>query len=67
MNTDNNNRPLAHTVDAACHAIGIGRSSLYELISKGEIDARRVAGRTVVLDASLRAFLENAPKVKTAA
>lgn len=39
---------LAYRVDEACHAIGIGRTSLYELVKTGELKVIRVAGRTLV-------------------
>ena len=56
-------RPLAHTVDSACRTIGIGRTKLYALIASGQLEGRRVAGRTVVTDASLRALVDAAPRI----
>ena len=39
---------LAYRVDEACHALGIGRTSLYELVKSGELKLIKVAGRTLV-------------------
>lgn len=55
---------LAHRVPEAAKLIGISRSSLYELIAAGLVDARKVAGRTVITGASLRRLIENAPAAR---
>ncbi len=39
---------LAYRVDEACHALGIGRTSLYELVKTGELKLVKIAGRTLV-------------------
>lgn len=39
---------LAYRVDEACHALGIGRTSLYELAKAGQIKLIKIAGRTLV-------------------
>ena len=39
---------LAYRVDEACHALGIGRTSLYEMVKSGELKLIKVAGRTLV-------------------
>lgn len=39
---------LAFRVDEACHALGIGRTSLYELVKTGELKLIKIAGRTLV-------------------
>ena len=38
----------AFRVDEACYALGIGRTSLYELVKLGELKLIKVAGRTLV-------------------
>ena len=38
----------AYRVDEACYALGIGRTSLYELVKLGELKLIKVAGRTLV-------------------
>jgi len=52
-----NTSPLAHSVGEAAHRIGISRSSLYLLITRGEIPIAKIGHRTLVLDDDLRAYL----------
>ena len=47
-------------IPLACQAIGIGRSSLYEMIRAGEVETIKVAGRRLVLVRSLRALVGDA-------
>lgn len=49
---------LAFTILEACHAIGIGRSKLYELIAQGRLETRKIGSRTLIPADSLRALLE---------
>ena len=39
---------LAYRVPEACQALGIGRTSLYELAKNGELRFIKIAGRTLV-------------------
>ena len=39
---------LAYRVDEACHALGIGRTSFYELVKAGDLKLIKIAGRTLV-------------------
>ena len=39
---------FAYRVPEACSALGIGRTSLYELVKNGELKLIRIAGRTLV-------------------
>lgn len=48
-------------------ATGISRSTLYELIAAGKVDARKEGTRTLVLTASLADHIASLPKVKEAA
>jgi excisionase family DNA binding protein len=48
---------LAFTIAEACHAVGIGRSKLYELIAHGRIQTRKIGSRTVIPTESLRALI----------
>lgn len=57
--------PLAHTIPDACKRLGIGRTTLYELISTGEIRSFKVGNRTLIPEAELRKFV--ADRVKEAA
>ena len=49
--------PLAYSINDAVRVSGLGRTTLYGLISKGEIKVRKVGARTLVPADSLRAFL----------
>jgi excisionase family DNA binding protein len=48
---------LAFTIAEACHAVGIGRSKLYELIGQGCVETRKIGARTVIPAESLHALL----------
>jgi excisionase family DNA binding protein len=39
---------LAYPVADACYALGISRSSLYEMIARAELKAIKIAGRTLI-------------------
>jgi excisionase family DNA binding protein len=48
---------LAFTIAEACAAIGIGKTSLYELINEGKLKAIKAAGRRLILRSDLEAYL----------
>jgi excisionase family DNA binding protein len=48
---------LAFTIAEACHAIGIGRSKLYELIGEGRVETRKIGSRTIIPADSLRGLI----------
>ena len=48
---------LAYTIAEACHAVGIGRTKLYELIGEGRVETRKIGARTVIPTESLRALI----------
>lgn len=48
---------LGFRIDEACRAIGIGRTALYALMSKGTIRSVKVAGRTIIPRAELERLL----------
>lgn len=52
---------IAYSVTDAASKAGIGRSTLYNAISAGELLARKVGKRTVVLHADLQRWIESAP------
>ena len=54
---------LAYRVPDACAVLGIGRTSLYELVKSGELKMIRIAGRTLVP----RSELERLTRVDRAA
>ena len=50
---------LAFTIPEACVALGIGKTSLYELIASGEVKSIRAAGRRLIRRSDLEAFLSS--------
>jgi excisionase family DNA binding protein len=59
--------PLVLGVRDAATYVGLSKSRLYELIGEGSIEARKLGARTVVPVASLRAYVESAPRLSEAA
>ena len=51
--------PIAVRIPEAVAMIGVGRSKLYELIKNGQIETVKVGRSTLVVVASLRAFIAN--------
>lgn len=45
---DHETPKLAFTIAEACHAIGIKRSKLYELIGQGRLETRKIGSRTII-------------------
>jgi excisionase family DNA binding protein len=52
---------LAFTITDAVKVSGLGRTSLYELIGAGKIEARKAGNRTLIPAESLRRFLAELP------
>ena len=50
--------PIAYSIAGACRAIDCGRTWLYARIKSGEIEARRIHGRTLIPAASLRRLID---------
>jgi excisionase family DNA binding protein len=48
---------LSYTINEACAAIGIGRTSLYELIKAGALPVCKVGGRTLIERSALEVLL----------
>lgn len=46
--------PLAHRIPDACRRLGIGRSTLYELIKAGELRTVKIGSRTLIPEADLQ-------------
>jgi len=51
--------PLTVPIRTAATMLGIGRSTLYELLDAGEIETIKVGRRRLVLVAGLKAFVES--------
>jgi excisionase family DNA binding protein len=52
---------LALTIADATKVSGLGRTTLYEAIGAGKIEARKAGGRTLIPTDSLRAFIASLP------
>jgi hypothetical protein len=47
--------------------LGISHATLYRLINDGRLDARKIDGKTVITDDSIRKFIAELPKIGAAA
>ncbi len=55
---------MARRVPDACHALGIGRSTIYKLAAEGKIKLVHIAGRTVVPESEIaRLAVDGTPTV----
>ena len=54
---------LALSIAEAVERSGLGRTSIYGAIGRGELPARKRGRRTVVLARDLERYLESLPKV----
>lgn len=50
---------LTLSIDQAQEASGLGRTKLYELLRSGQLPARKLGKRTLILRSDLEAFLSN--------
>lgn len=55
------NAALAYPIREACEVLGIGRTSLYELLRSGALRARKHGKRTLILESDMRSWLEGLP------
>ena len=54
---EHRSRPLLHNINEACRELGIGRTSLYELIKDGELHVVKIGSRTLIPDAELHKLI----------
>lgn len=59
--TKTSNTPLVHRIPEACARIGVGRSRLYDMIRRGEINAIKIGGRTLIAESELQRIVAEAP------
>jgi excisionase family DNA binding protein len=59
-----NAAPLAYGIEAACEAAGVKRDTIYRAIRRGELIARKIGTRTVILADDLRAWLASMPAIE---
>lgn len=53
---------LSCTIPDAQKLTGLGRTSIYEAIASGKLDARKAGKRTLITAKSLKIFLANLPR-----
>jgi hypothetical protein len=54
-------RPLAHTIEDAARRSTICRTNIFAAIKSGDLKARKLGKRTLILDEDLRAWLAAMP------
>lgn len=52
---------IALSIEEARSVTGLGRTKIYQLISTGQLKAKKIGKRTVVLKDDLETFLKNLP------
>jgi excisionase family DNA binding protein len=57
---------LGHSIDSAAEMIDCSPRHIRNLIARGRLEAVKLDGRTVVLDASIKALIAAAPRVNYA-
>ena len=53
----------AYSIPEVLTKIGVGRDKLYELIRSGQLPARKVGRRTLIIASDLEAFLKALPVI----
>jgi excisionase family DNA binding protein len=57
--------PLAVTIAEAVRLTGLGRTTIYQAVSRGELVVRKYGGRSLILRHDLIDWLENLPAAKS--
>ena len=50
--------PVATSVSGAAKALGLGRTTIYKLISDGQLETIKIGRRTLIKTASIRALID---------
>ena len=66
LDTQSTSEKLAHSVEDAARITTCGRTSIFQAIKEGSLQARKFGRRTVILDEDLRAWLAALPKREAA-
>lgn len=54
---ETNHDKIAYSIEEACQATSLKRTTLYSHLAAGRLQARRIGGRTVIPAENLRAFI----------
>lgn len=52
---------LTHSIASTANVLDCGRTTVYQLLNEGKLQAVKLGGRTLVLDSSIRKLLSNLP------
>ena len=52
---------IAYSINRTAKALGVGRSTIYQLIKTGQIDAIKIGTRTLITTASVARLVEPRP------
>ncbi len=55
------NDKISLTIQDVSKTTGIGRTKIFELIREGQLPARKIGTRTIILAEDLKAFLDTLP------
>lgn len=55
---------ISYSIRRACRISGLGKSKIYEAMSRGDLEFLKVGRRTLIEDAALRQFLAGHRVVK---
>jgi excisionase family DNA binding protein len=55
---------LAYTVEEAGRAIGVSRSTVFDMIRTGELPAKKLRGRTLITRTELQRVIAEAPDAR---
>lgn len=58
MTESTSEAPLAHTINAAARRLGVGRTTFYELLDRGEIKTIRFGARRLVPETELQRIVQ---------
>ncbi len=58
---------LSFSINGACDEINCGRTKIYQEIAAGNIKARKLGKRTIILADDLQAYLESLPSYRETA
>jgi excisionase family DNA binding protein len=56
---------LAYRITEACQVVGVGRTTLYSAIKRGDLQTAKVGRRTIILAGDLQAWLSSLASAKS--